>query len=176
MEPLNREKMIEALEDLADRLERRRVQGSIYLVDGAAIALAYSEERSSDDIDARIESGHETVQKAILEIARERGWHDSWLNEQAAYYIPVGREAAAPLVFYRPGLSVRAASPERILAMKVMSARPKDIDDIVALLPLTDIRTLEALLDLAGRTFPDESLPARSREAAEDAMNRAGRL
>ena len=175
MEPLNREKMIEALEDLADRLERRRAQGSIYLVGGAAIALAYSEERLSDDIDDRIESGHGAVQKAILEIARERGWHDSWLNEQAAY-IPAGREAAAPLVFYRSGLSVRAASPERILAMKVISARPKDIDDIVALLPLTDIRTLEALLDLAGRTFPDESLPARSREAAEDAMNRAGRL
>src|SRR6266542_2762711 len=52
------------------------------------------------------------------------------LNEQASAYVAPGEDVAAPRVFDHPGLRVAAASPEHLLAMKVLAARHRDGDDI----------------------------------------------
>jgi hypothetical protein len=49
---LNREQILRALIRLAAVLESRGVQGELYLVRGAAIALAYDARRATRDVDA----------------------------------------------------------------------------------------------------------------------------
>jgi hypothetical protein len=52
---MNRDQIIELLSALSDRLEARSIRGELYVVGGAAIALAYDERRSTHDIDAVFE-------------------------------------------------------------------------------------------------------------------------
>jgi len=47
---LNREQIVRALTRLAAVLESRGVQGELYLVGGAAIALAYDARRATRDV------------------------------------------------------------------------------------------------------------------------------
>jgi hypothetical protein len=52
---MDRAEIIEALTALAAELERRGVSAEMYVVGGAAIALAFDERRSTRDIDAVFE-------------------------------------------------------------------------------------------------------------------------
>jgi hypothetical protein len=55
-------------------------------------------------------------------VAADLGLPHWWLNEQASAYVARGGDATAPHVFDHPGLRVSAASPEHLLAMKVLRA------------------------------------------------------
>ena len=50
---MNRDEIVAALTALGEALDRRGVEGEMYVVDGAAMALAYDSRCSTRDIDAR---------------------------------------------------------------------------------------------------------------------------
>ena len=178
MEPLTRQDMVECFEDIANRIRFKFVKGTIYLVGGAAVAMAYDDSRMSIDIDARIESAHGEIQRAILDIARERGWPTTWLNEQPVHYIPRGEDSSSVTVFYHSNLTVRAAAPRRLIAMKMIAGRERDINDIAVLLPYAkELRTVEDMMALLQRMLPDEEYPESTvRDTAEESLRRAGLL
>lgn len=137
--------------------------------------MAYDATRTTMDADARIESAHDAVQNAIRGTARERGWPSSWMNEQSVYFIPPGVDSACRTVFVHPNLVVRTAAPERLIAMKMLAGRDRDVMDIAVLLPYAkDLRTVDDLVDLMNRLMPEvyiEDETARSR--AEKALKQA---
>ena len=49
MELLTKAKMLSAFSDVARRLQFQRVEGEIYVVGGAAVALAYDDSRLTKD-------------------------------------------------------------------------------------------------------------------------------
>lgn len=106
---------------LGARLQRRGVVADIYVIGGAAMALAYDARRATRDIDA-IFVPHGVVQEEAHALAAELGLPTWWLNEQASFYAAPGGDPDAPLSFDHPGLRVTTASPEHLLAMK--SSRP----------------------------------------------------
>jgi hypothetical protein len=71
-------------------------------------------------------------------------------------------------VFDHPGLRVSAASPEHLLAMKVLAARRRDADDISYLVKHLDLSSSAEVLAVCGRVFPDEHVPDRARMILED--------
>ena len=120
---LDRDALLELLDDLAQRLRHRRVRAHVYVMGGAAMTLAFARERSTHDIDARIDSAHAAVTEAVRDIARERQLPGSWLNEQATSFLPRKPDTAAPTLYDSPSLVVTGASPRYLLAMKLRSAR-----------------------------------------------------
>jgi hypothetical protein len=66
-----------------------------------------------------------------LNVARKEQLPTSWLNEQASVYLPPGFEPSGDVVFHGRALTVRAASAELLLAMKVSAFRRTDIRDVV---------------------------------------------
>ncbi len=126
---LDRAAIEDAFRRLGDRLARRGVVGDLYVFGGAAMALAYDARRATRDIDAVFQP-HGVVLDEARAVAEELGLPPWWLNEQASVYVAPGGDAAAPRVFDHPGLRVSAASPEHLLAMKVLAARRRDSDDI----------------------------------------------
>ena len=72
---------------------------------------------------------HGVVLEEAWAVADELRWPRWWLNEQVSAYVARGRDPAAPRVFDHPGLRVSAASPEHLLAMKVIAARRRDADE-----------------------------------------------
>jgi hypothetical protein len=101
-------------------------------------------------------------------VADEMGLPHWWLNEQASVYVASGGDANAATIFEHRGLRVSAASPEHLLAMNVLAARRRDIDDIRFLVDKLKLSDAESVIALCSEIFPDEPLPARARLVLED--------
>ncbi|MEW2591032.1 hypothetical protein AB0893_11500 [Micromonospora aurantiaca] len=101
-------------------------------------------------------------------VADELGLPHWWLNEQANAYVAPGGDASAPRVFDHPGLRVAAASPEHLLAMKVLAARRRDAEDIRFLIDHLGLTSAEQVLDLCAEIFPEEEVPGRARLVLDD--------
>jgi hypothetical protein len=166
---LDRAAIEDAFRRLGDRLARRGVVADLYVFGGAAMALAYDARRSTRDIDAVFQP-HGVVLDEARVVADELGLPQWWLNEQASAYVAPGGDSNAPRVFDHPGLRVSAASPEHLLAMKVLAARRRDADDIRFLLKHLGLNSVDEVLALCSEVFPDEEVPARARLVLEDAF------
>jgi len=164
---LDRERIAEALGLLGDRLARRGVVADIYVIGGAAMALAYDARRATRDIDAVFQP-HGIVLEAAQEVAAQLGLPRWWLNEQASVYVAPGGDGAAPRVFDHPGLRVLAASPEHLLAMKTLAARKQDIEDIRFLISKLCLSSAREVLAICAEVFPGEQVPARAQLLLED--------
>jgi len=164
---LDRELITEAFRRLGERLARRSLVADVYVFGGAAMALAYDARRATRDIDAVFEP-HGVVLEEAQAVAGELGLPRWWLNEQASAYVAPGGDPSAPRVFDHPGLRVSAASPEHLLAMKVLAARRRDAEDIRFLVKHLQLNSAAEVLALCAEIFPDEELPARARLVLED--------
>src|SRR5215469_8658687 len=144
---LDRDAITEAFRRLGDRLARRGLIADVYVFGGAAMALAYDARRATRDIDAVFQP-HGVVLEEARAVANELGLPPWWLNEQASAYVAPGGDPGAPRIFDHPGLRVSAASPEHLLAMKVLAARRRDAEDISFLVKHLDLPSVEAVLSL----------------------------
>jgi predicted nucleotidyltransferase len=157
---LDRAGIEDAFRRLGDRLARRGVIADIYVFGGAAMALAYDSRRATRDVDALFKP-HGIVLEESRAVAAELGLPAWWLNEQASSYVAPGEDRSASRIFDHPGLRVFAASPEHLLAMKAMAARPRDTEDIRQLAEMLDLHTAAEVLALAREIFPEEDPPPR---------------
>ena len=71
---------------LGDRLGRRGVVADLFVVGGAAMALAYDATRVTRDVDALFVP-HGVVVEESRAVADELGLPPWWLNEQASVYV-----------------------------------------------------------------------------------------
>lgn len=115
------------LAELDKRLRARGVAASVYVVGGAAMALAYGRQHVTPDVDAI--ASHRAVVEEARAIAEERGLDEHWLNESAEPWVPP-RPRAALKQPSSPGLEVHVAPPEHVLAMKLVALRRKDRPDV----------------------------------------------
>ena len=161
MTSLDYERLVGLLGELGDELRSVGASGAVYVVGGSAMVLAgYTENRVTHDVDAHITDGHGHVVDAVRTVGRRHGLPGSWLNEQVTPYLSKMVDAEAKLVFEHPNLVVTAASPTRLLAMKLMAGRAQDIDDARALLRHTGLAE-DALRDLVTDAFSQDALTER---------------
>lgn len=148
------------LADLAGELQQRDVRGDMFVVGGAAMALAYDTRRATRDVDAVFEP-KAIVYEAAAVVGGRRGLPGDWLNDAVKGFLP-GEDAAARVVFDHPHLRVLTASPRYLLAMKLLAARVDvDQDDIVKLYELCGFTTAEEGLDLLAATYPGRTMAPR---------------
>jgi hypothetical protein len=159
---LDRVAALQALEELASVLHARGIEGRMFVVGGAALALAFNSRRATRDIDAVFEPKSE-VYSAAHEVADRLSLPHDWLNDAVKGFIP-GTDPEAIPVFERPGLSVTAASARFLLAMKLRAARVElDGDDIRFLADLLGLKTADAVLAIATQRYDARDLPPRAR-------------
>ena len=156
---MDREEIIAALTDLAAELEGRGTSADMYVVGGAAIALAFDERRSTRDIDAVFEP-KATVYEAAAVVADRRGLPVGWLNDAVKGFL-AGDDPAAQPVLDLPGLRCLAASPRTLLALKVLAHRVgEDEADLRLLADELGLHRAEEVLAVAEGTFGDRLDPA----------------
>jgi hypothetical protein len=156
---MDRDEILGSLTALAAELERRGVSGEMYVVGGAAIALAFDERRATRDIDAVFEP-KSAVYEAAATVARERGLPSGWLNDAVKGFLDGEDPAAAP-VLDLPGLRCLAASAEILLALKVLAHRiGEDEDDVRLLARELGLERADDVLAVAERTYGDRLDPA----------------
>lgn len=163
---LGRSEILTLLHEVAEEASRRDVQIDLFLIAGAAMAVAYSDAQVTDDIDGVLEP-RETVMEIARVVGTRHGLHESWLNDHAKALLPEYRDANVSLAqrpsedphasvhFDRPGLAVRVASPRYLFVLKALAARASDEEDLRVLWPLCGFRSAADGLAAIERAYPD---------------------
>ncbi len=156
---LDAEAMRALLAELDERLRERGVAASLYVVGGAAMALAYGRDGVTPDIDAL--ASHRAVAEEAKAVAGRHGLTEHWLNDAAGPWIPP-RPKAARRRPSEPGLTVHIAPPEHVLAMKLAALRRKDRPDIRLLIKHLEIAdtSAEDYADLLEHVYSGEGVLA----------------
>lgn len=144
---MDREQIRELLTELGARLERRGTLGDLYVVGGAAIALAYDNRRATSDIDAIFVPKNE-IYAAAAELAAERELPQGWLNDAVKGFL-LGPDPHQTTILDLPGLRVEIASPQVVLAMKCLAHRiGEDDEDVLLLAASLSLTTAVEVLDV----------------------------
>ena len=152
-----------ALTRLGQILRERRVAGEVAVFGGAAIVLGFDFRDATQDVDAMITQGHGQVVKAQQEVGAELGLPPNWLNEQGTSYLSQYNDFEIFKTYPSEGqfgLRVLMATPQYLLAMKLLSFRAygHDVHDIIQLARRLGCTTSENLLDLVKHYYPDEQV------------------
>jgi hypothetical protein len=165
----SRARIVAALEALGGELTSQGTRGQIFIVGGAAMALAYSTRRVTRDIDAVFEP-KAVIYSAAETVAERLDLPDDWLNDGVKGFLPGPDGAARPLPEIH-GLEVTTASPRYLLAMKLLAMRfGEDDDDIRILLDQTEIETADEALALMRELYPDSEPPLKTRLFLEEIL------
>ena len=157
---LDRDGLLVALETLDSELAAVGVRGEVFVVGGAAMALAYDARRATADVDAIFVPAAE-VRDAAARVGQRLDLEPDWLNDGAKAFMP-GPDPARIGVFEGEHLSVAAASPQYLLAMKLLASRvERDQDDIRFLYGLCGFSTATEGLDLVESTYPSNAIAPR---------------
>lgn len=168
--PLDRERLVKLFDELSAELRFSRTRAQIYIVGGAAMSLAFDRERTTRDVDARIDTGHSRLVEAVRKVGRRHGLGDTWLNDQATTAIPRSPDRRAETVYQSQHLTVTGASAKHLLAMKLLAARGKDREDIAALCKHLGLKGPEEAIRIYKDLFPDEKIKNRASEFLDRAF------
>jgi hypothetical protein len=168
-----RTEIVEALQALGDELSREGVRGQIFIVGGAAMALAYSTRRVTRDIDAVFEP-KASIYDAAARIAEEHGLPEDWLNDAAKGFMPGKDEDARPVPDIQ-GIEITTASPRYLLAMKLMAMRfGEDDEDIEVLIGECGLHSANEALELLERMYPEREPALKTRLFLEELLGSSG--
>ena len=155
---LGREDIRALLDDLSAELAARGARAELFLVGGAALAVAYDATRATRDLDA-VFIPTDIVRQAATAVAEHRGLTEDWLNDAVKGFLP-GPDPDAQRFYSSDSLIVDIASPRYLLAMKLFAARAEiDADDIILLYRNLGFTTVDEGLDLVEQAYPGRPIP-----------------
>jgi len=172
---MDRKDIVRALQALGAELATRGLIADLYIVGGAAIALAYDERRSTRDIDAVFVPKAE-VYEAAVRVGDQLGLPEGWLNDAVKGFL-LGPDPFATEIFEVTGLRCEVASPEVVLVMKCLAHRIGEDDaDVRFLAEKAGLYDAAAVLDLVEQMAGRRQLTAQVQffvEAVFDARQTA---
>jgi hypothetical protein len=185
----------DALLDAFDQIGRAAVKAGtklqIAVYGGSALMLASNFRFATEDVDVseleRPLPGW--LAEVIQQIARENGWQDDWFNDGVAFHLSSLADSAADHLEFgtfprdgtTPGLVVSVPSAEYLLALKLKAVRITDPLrgeterlDILNLMRVVGISTVEDAITLLGRYFPVSAASSEKQRFLLRNMNREG--
>lgn len=163
------------VQELSDRLVTRGLRAQLFVVGGAAMALAYDQDRLTRDVDALFVPAPE-VRQIAEDMSAAHGLEPDWLNDAVKGFLP-GPDEHPRTVFESESLLVQVPSPEYMLAMKLHASRDdRDLDDAALLFNTLGYTSAQECIDLLASRYPVSRLLPRHRYIAEDVARRADTL
>lgn len=161
------------LRNLVVRLNKTNFEGDISLLGGAAMSMAYMENRrATTDIDA-VFPQRELVLGLADQIGHDEDLDFGWFNDAVRVFIP--KEATDIWVdLYKIGnVQVRVATAEYLLSMKLAADRGiRDRPDIQVLLPLCNVTTVEGAVEIFEKYHRGQDLKSETVEALIEMLKR----
>jgi len=162
----------ELLAALSARLEAEGTEAHLFIVGGAAMALAYDRDRVTRDVDAIFEPAV-AVRRIVADLGMERDLEPDWLNDAAKGFMP-GDDPGRVVVFESESLLVEVPSAGYLLAMKLHASRDEgDLDDAVVLFRELELKSGNDALDVLTSHYPLDRLLPRHTHLAEEVARRA---
>lgn len=151
---LSRARILELFGELDEELAAVGIRGDVFMVGGAAMAVAYDARPATRDIDAIWQPSAEVRAAAARVAEHHDDLDDDWLNDGVKGFLPGPDEGERRVVYEGDHLTVSAASPEYLLATKLFASRvARDEEDIKTLTRLCGIHTVAEGLDLVERFY-----------------------
>ncbi len=184
----------DALLDAFDKIGRAAVRAGtklqIAVYGGSALMLASNFRFATEDVDVS-ELEHplpDWLSAVVREIAKENHWQDDWFNDGVVFHLSSLADRVDHLEFGTfprdgtpPGLVVSVPSAEYLLALKLKAARVADPLrgeterlDILNLMQVVGISTVEDAIALLGRYFPVSAASSEKQRFLLKNMNREG--
>lgn len=162
------------LTELGSRMVARGIEARMFVVGGAAMALAYSRDRLTRDIDAVFEPKAVVYEEARL-MADELALPPNWLNDGVkAILADLEPPALATETFTAPGISVGIASGEYMFAMKASAARSEaDREDLRTLIDLLQIASVDDAFAIVERHYDRRRLAPKVQFILEEVVTEA---
>ncbi len=154
-----RAEILKALQRLGDELSAQGIHGQIFIIGGAAMALAYSTRRVTKDIHA-VFKPKASIYEAAAKVAEDLELPADWLNDAAKGFMPGPDDDPRPVGDIQ-GIEITTASPAYLLAMKLLAMRfGEDDEDIEVLIRECKLHSADEALELLKRLYPaQEPLP-----------------
>lgn len=175
-EPLNRNRLTQALRRLGELAQARKVTLEVSLYGGAVFTLVYGSREATKDVDAVVRQSA-LAQDLAGQVAKELGLPEDWLNDDVKHFL-AEKEAKRQLheADFGPGLRVSVPTTAYLLAMKLRACRPPlpgyagdygDIRFLVKKMEIGSVREAEAIHD---KFFPHDELSETAREVVKGAL------
>lgn len=157
---LTRDDIRALFDELNSELDRAGERADIFLVGGAAIALAYDARRATRDLDAAFRPTT-VVRDAARAVAARHDLAEDWLNDAVRGFLP-GPDPGAQRYYAGSALNVDVASARYLLAMKLFASRVEtDADDIAFLYRQVGFTTVAQGLDLVSAAYQGRPVAAK---------------
>ncbi|MCA6126281.1 hypothetical protein J6500_30965 [Bradyrhizobium sp. WSM 1704] len=185
----------DALLDAFDRIGRAAAQAGtklqIAVYGGSALMLASNFRFATEHVDvSKLEEPlPDWLARTVKEIAADNGWQDDWFNDGVAFHLSALADRAADHLEFGTfprdgtpaGLVVSVPSAEYLLALKLKAFRIMDPVrgdterlDILNLMRVAGIATVEDAINLLGRYFPVSAASSEKQQFLLRNMSREG--
>lgn len=135
----NKEELFALLDELNRRLILEDKTLEMYIYGGACLSLAYNMRRGDNDIDA-IFGDKNTVNRLVRSISKDYGLKENWLNDSVKGFTTPGLDYIIANQKFS-NIKIKFPTKEVLLAMKLVSSRLEDSQDLV------DIKNLSKSLN-----------------------------
>jgi hypothetical protein len=156
---------------LNEQLATEEVQGEVYLVGGAVMCLVHEARESTRDIDAFFKPAKQ-LRTAAAKVALKNGLSEDWLNDAVKRFL--SDRGTFNLYLQLSHLTIYAADPSYLLAMKCLSARIgeefHDIDDLRYLLRYLNLSSATDARAVIERYYPLERFPQKTLYLLEELL------
>jgi hypothetical protein len=157
---------------LDEHLGSRNIKAELYVVGGAVMCLVHAARAATRDVDA-VFKPTKAVKSAAARVAADNDLPETWLNDAVKGFFS---EHASFAVYLELGhLTVYAADPAYLLAMKCLSARIgaefHDIEDIRYLLRYLNLTRLDDAKAIIARYYPLERYPQKTLYLLEELLS-----
>lgn len=170
---LTRGRILALFEELNEELCTAGVRGDVFVVGGAAMAVAYDARPATRDVDAIWHPATDVRAAAQRVSARHDDLPIDWLNDGVKGFLPGGDRGIAKVIYDNECLTVSVASPEYLLATKLMASRAgRDEDDVLLLFDLCGFTTLDEGLDLVEQYYGARPIEAKVGYFLEEFLDR----
>lgn len=173
---LTRDELEFGLNEVVRLLQERGDPAELRIVGGAAIALWHNAARgATQDIDAAL-APVDAILDVVKRVGRVNGWPDDWVNDKAQIFLPSGMGARAEeweTVYSREGVTVKVASLDMLIAMKLNGAQRRarrEYDDLRVLLAERGITTVAEAEALFEDFYPGDELNNTAYRVVEFAL------
>ena len=124
---MNKDDILKYLQDLNDELLIRNVKGELCMVEGAVMCICFMSRISTMDVDAIFEPKTLIYECAGI-VAMKNSLPKDWLNDGVKGFLSTEKDFRS----YKEmsNLHVYVASPEYMLAMKCLSARLENANEV----------------------------------------------
>lgn len=158
---------------LNKELEKKDIQGELYLVGGAVMCLVFKARPSTKDVDATFRPAKQ-MREAASQVATHLGLSEDWLNDAVKGYLSQRSDFSNYLELSH--LKVYTALPEYLLAMKCLAMRIgeefHDLEDVRFLLRYLNITTYPKALEVIEKYYPLKNFPQKTLYVLEEILKK----